>query len=122
MRFSVHFADDVPSEDEVRLDWLAEIATALKARYRARIELSGYLEAGEIGSRALMLAHNRIGAVAQRLLEFGVPARKIVQRVEYDALGTAPCMTEVCRASYRRVGVRVYLPAADPPKKSRKTR
>lgn len=104
---------------------ISENAERLKAHPAAAVTLVGFTEDLASSAYSLALAQQRTKVVGDALLNMGVAARQI-RSTAYgqEDPGTAPCATEVCRVSYRRVEFRYLKPedamtAADPAKPSR---
>lgn len=86
------------------LDTITENAQRLKNNPDETVTLIGYLEDQGSRSYSVALAEQRTAVVKEALQELGVSIRQIRSGVfTQEPPDTAPCQTEICRASYRRV-------------------
>jgi outer membrane protein OmpA-like peptidoglycan-associated protein len=113
---AIYFAKDSSELGADALQILFDHATELKDDRKRTIALTGYLDAVHIASLDLAVVNQRIENITDVLEKFGVSTRQISNRIHYDINTTSPCVTEICRGSYRRVEMQISVP---PSKKQR---
>lgn len=85
------------------MNTIAENAERLAAKARESLLLVGFTDDFSGSDEAFELAERRAAAVKERLVDLGVPAKRIEISVNREDPQVVPCMTELCRLSYRRV-------------------
>lgn len=108
---SVYFARGSAELNDEALATIADHAERLKANPNAAVTLVGFTEDIASRSYSLALAQQRAKVVGDALVGMGVATRQI-RAASYarEEPGTAPCTTEICRISYRRVEFRYLKP------------
>lgn len=108
-RHSVYFARGSLQLNDDALATIAENVEKLKGNPRLAVTLVGFTEDLGSSSYSIALAQRRTSAVAELMMGMGIPEQQI-RSTSYgrEQDDVAPCQTESCRVSYRRVEFR-YL-------------
>jgi len=102
-RSSVYFPRGSAEITESAMSTIAENAERLVAGTQQSVLLVGFTDDFSGSSEGSELAERRAAIVKDRLVGFGVPAERIDMTVNREDPEVVPCMTELCRLSYRRV-------------------
>lgn len=102
-RLSVYFPRGSAEITESAMSTIAENAQRLAAQARQSLLLVGFTDDFSGSAEASELAERRAAAVKGRLVDLGVAAERIEISVNREDPQVVPCMTELCRLSYRRV-------------------
>lgn len=117
---SVYFARGSVDLTNEALATIGENAERLRADRRLSVTLVGYTDDLSSSSYSIALADRRTAAVAEALVELGVLPRQIrATAFGQEDADTVPCMTEICRISYRRVEFRYLKPRDNEPRSTR---
>ncbi|MFA7282007.1 MAG: OmpA family protein [Sterolibacterium sp.] len=104
---SIYFAYGSTQLTESAMEWIKRHAERLRANRRLTVTLYGYTDDYSSSSYSVALGTSRANVVRDQLISLDVSPHQIrVTSYGHDKSTTAPCLTERCRTSCRRVEFR----------------
>jgi len=103
---SIYFAYGSTQLTESAMEWIRRHAERLRANRRLTVTLYGYTDDYSSSSYSVALGTSRANIVRNQLIALDVAPSQIRVTSYGQDESTAPCLTDVCRTSYRRVEFR----------------